>query len=123
MGIVAPNLPFWVFLWLVAREFCERGVYKGTMAKIPKVRKGIEHSLRRTLEGMQKSSDKGLEYLASFWQDFKDEQPHLAKLVVREMNAFKSNKAAAAFAHGVWITYAALQSQEEADELNENWGD
>ena len=70
---------------------------------------------------MQNSPDKGMKYLESFWARFKKDQPHLAKLVVREMNSFKSDKSAAAFAHGVWITYAALQSQEEADELNENW--
>ena len=100
-----------------------KGVYKSTMSKIPEVRKGIEHSIRRTLEGMQKSDDKGLKYLESFWARFKKDQPYLAKLVVREMNSFKNNKSAAAFAHGVWITIAALQSQEEADEMNENWGD
>ena len=92
------------------------------VCKIPEVRKGIEHSIRRTLEGMQKSPDRGMDYLESFWARFKKDQPQLAKLVIREMNSFKNNKSASAFAHGVWVTYAALQSQEEADEMNEDWG-
>ena len=71
---------------------------------------------------MKRADDAGLSYLGTFWETFKEDQPHLAKLVLREMNSFKNNKAAAAFAHGVWLTYAALQSQEEADEMNEDWG-
>ena len=38
------------------------------------------------------------------------------------MNGFKAQKIMAAFAHGVWMTYAALKSQEEADEMNRDWG-
>ena len=92
------------------------------MNKIPKVQKGIEHSLRKTLTEMRKGEDQGLAYLQAFWKSFKEEQPVLAKLVVKEMNHFKSQKLMAAFAHGVWMTYAALQSQDEADEMNRDWG-
>ena len=96
------------------------------MSNIPKVRKGIEQSIRKTLENMGAAKGKGKEegviYIESFWAKFKKDQPYLSKLVLREMMSFKSDKVAAAFAHGVWVTYAALQSQEEADDMNENWG-
>ena len=95
------------------------------MSNIPKVRKGIEQSIRKTLEslhGTEEDKDKGIKYIESFWTRFKKDQPYLSKLVLREMMSFKSDKVAAAFAHGVWVTYAALQSQEEADDMNENWG-
>ena len=79
------------------------------MGKIPKVQKGIEHSLRRTLESMKRADDAGLSYLGTFWETFKEDQPHLAKLVLREMNSFKNNKAAAAFAHGLLMQHSSLK--------------
>jgi len=99
-----------------------KGVYKSTMSKIPNVQKGIEHSLLKTVKSVREGQDEGLEYLAAFWKDFKEDQPNLSKLVLAEMNRFKNQKIMAAFAHGVWMVYAALQSQEEADEMNEDWG-
>jgi pheromone shutdown protein TraB len=98
------------------------GVFKGTMSKIPIIKKGLEHSLRRAVMEMRKGDNKSVEYLTAFWKSFKEEQPHLSKLVIKEMNHFKSQKVMAAFAHGVWMTYAALKSQEEADEMNRDWG-
>ena len=98
------------------------GVYKSTMSKIPKVQKGLDASLLKIVEEVRKADVEGLEYLHSFWEQFKKDQPHLHKLIVEEMNQFKSQKIMAAFAHGVWMTYAALKSQEEADEMNRDWG-
>ena len=71
---------------------------------------------------MSDSKDKGLKELGSFWSKFKKDQPHLVKIIVREMKAFKTEKQKAAFAHGVWMMYTALKSQEEADEMNRDWG-
>ena len=92
------------------------------MSKIPTVKKEIYYSLRKTVQSMSGSKDKGLRELAKFWGKFKKDQPNLAKIIVKEMKAFKTEKQKAAFAHGVWMTYTALKSQEEADEMNENWG-
>jgi len=128
--------------WVIAREFGPSGwytqegrqvgtrkpkketggVYKGTMSKIPNVQKGIEAPLLKTVASVRQGDDEGLEYLAAFWKEFKEDQPTLSKIVLKEMNKFKNQKIMAAFAHGVWMTYAALQSQEEADEMNEEWG-
>ena len=69
-----------------------------------------------------KDKDVGIKYIESFWTRFKKDQPYLSKLVLQEMMSFKSDKVAAAFAHGVWMTYAALKSQEEAAEMNRDWG-
>ena len=71
---------------------------------------------------MSRSKDGGLLELGKFWALFKKEQPNLIKIMVKEMKGFKSEKLKAAFAHGVWMTYMALKSQEEADDMNENWG-
>jgi len=98
------------------------GVWKGTMSKIPKVKRGIQHSFDKKVKDIKGDGLKGLEDLTEFWSSFKKEQPYLAKIVIREMKSFKSQKIQAAFAHGVWITYAALKSQEEADEMNRDWG-
>ena len=49
-------------------------------------------------------------------------EPNQFNQIPNEMNQFKSQKIMAAFAHGVWMTYAALQSQEEADQMNSDWG-
>ena len=140
MGLSHPFPLLRVKKWLKAREFFARGwytqawgwytqvekrnggVYKCTMSKIPKVKKGIEHSLSKTVQDMKKGPDKGLIHLGAFWTAFRKDQPYLAKLIIREMKQFKSQKLMSAFAHGVWMTYAALQSQEEADEMNDDWG-
>ena len=93
------------------------------MSKIPIVKKEIMYSLSKTLKGLKKPTDDELSYLEKFWSDFKIDQPDLSKLIISEMGAFSSSKAAmAAYAHGVWLCYAALKSQEEADEMNEDWG-
>jgi hypothetical protein len=99
-----------------------RGVLKCTMSKIPKVQKGIDASLLKTVEEVRRGDIEGLAYLAKFWEEFKEDQPHLHNLIIKEMNQFESKKIMAAFAHGVWMAYAALQSQEEADEMNQDWG-
>ena len=92
------------------------------MSKIPVVKKEIYYSLKKTVQEMSRKPDGGMVELGKFWADFKKEQPHLVKIVVREMKGFKTEKLKAAFAHGVWIAYVALKSQEEADEMNEDWG-
>lgn len=92
------------------------------MSKIPIVQQGIQHSFDKKMKEIKADGLRGLEDLTEFWSSFKKEQPYLAKIVIREMNGFKSQKIMAAFAHGVWMAYAALKSQEEADEMNRDWG-
>ena len=89
---------------------------------IPNVQKGIDASLLKTVDKVREGDVEGLEYLHAFWEQFKKDQPHLHKLIIKEMNKFKSQKIMAAFAHGAWMLYAALKSQEEADEMNRDWG-
>lgn len=91
------------------------------MSKIPIVKKGISSSLTRDIESNRKNA-KSTSYLVSFWVQFKTDQPVLAKIVAKELDAFKTPEETAAFAHGVWILYATLKSQEEADEMNRDWG-
>ena len=91
------------------------------MSKIPIVKKGIRYSLSKDIESSKKEKESG-NYLVSFWLQFKKEQPALAKIVAKEIETFKTAKETAAFAHGVWIVYATLKSQEEADEMNKDWG-
>ena len=123
-----------VLLWLIAREFKSTvgkncgalewyyGVYI-VMSKIPIVKSEIGYSLYRTIKGIKKPTNEQVTYLEDFWAEFKQVQPELAKLIVKEMGAFAPNKKEmAAYAHGVWLCYAALKSQEEADEMNETWG-
>lgn len=92
------------------------------MSKIPVVQEEIKYSIFRTIEGFKKREKGKKEYLEEFWKDFKTTQPHLARIVLKEMEAFDSVDKMGAFAHGVWLIYAALQSQEEADEMNSMWG-
>lgn len=90
------------------------------MSRIPQVRKEIKYSLYKTVIGL-KGEDRAV-HLKSFWKEFKLEQPELADILSKEMEAFKSVTEMGAFAHGAWLVYAALKSQQEADEMNENWG-
>jgi hypothetical protein len=121
-------------VWLLAREFKSTvgkdcgaleqfyGVYI-IMSKLPIVKSEIGYSLYRTIKGIKEPTDEQVTYLEEFWAEFKKDQPELAKLIIKEMGAFSPNKKAmAAYAHGVWLCYAALKSQQEADEMNENWG-
>ena len=91
------------------------------MSKIPIVKKGIRYSLSKDIQSSKKD-EKSSNYLISFWLQFKTEQPALARIIGKEIETFKTAKETAAFAHGVWLIYATLKSQEEADEMNKDWG-
>lgn len=93
------------------------------MSKLPIVKSDIMYSLYKTIKGIKSPSLEGLSYLEDFWHEFKRDQPDLAEMIIKEMGAFSpSKKEMAAYAHGVWLCYAALKSQLEADEMNEEWG-
>ena len=91
------------------------------MSRLPKVAEEIKYSLYRTIKDMATDKKKSA-YLKSFWSGFKKDQPELAVIVRDEMENFKNAHEIGAFAHGVWLIYAALESQLEADEMNEEWG-
>ena len=91
------------------------------MSRLPKVAKEIKYSLYRTIKDMATDKKKSA-YLKGFWSGFKKDQPELAVIVRDEMENFKNAHEMGAFAHGVWLIYAALESQLEADEMNEEWG-
>ena len=99
------------------------GVYI-VMSKLPIVKSAIRYSLYRTIKEINSPDlSVGLSYLEDFWTEFKKDQPELAEIIIKEMGAFAPNKKEmAAYAHGVWLCYAALKSQLEADEMNEDWG-
>ena len=91
------------------------------MNRLPKVAEEIKYSLYRTIKDMATDKKKSA-YLKGFWSGFKKDQPELAVIVRDEMENFKNAHEMGAFAHGVWLIYAALESQLEADEMNEEWG-
>ena len=91
------------------------------MSRLPKVAEEIKYSLYRTIKDMTTDKKKSA-YLKGFWSEFKKDQPELANIVRDEMENFKNAHEMGAFAHGVWLVYAALESQLEADEMNEEWG-
>tara|TARA_R110000744_G_scaffold1739_1_gene6266 strand:- start:2729 stop:3007 length:279 start_codon:yes stop_codon:yes gene_type:complete len=91
------------------------------MTKLPHVRKEVSYSLYRHIDSLEEFSEKSA-YLSEFWQEFKKEQPELHTIVIKELTSFKNKEQMGAFAHGVWLLWAALKSQQEADEMNENWG-
>ena len=91
------------------------------MSRLPKVAEEIKYSLYRTIKDMATDKTKSA-YLKGFWSGFKKDQPELAVIVRDEMENFKNAHEMGAFAHGVWLIYAALESQLEADEMNEEWG-
>jgi hypothetical protein len=91
------------------------------MSRLPKVAEEIKYSLYRTIKDMATDKKKSA-YLKGFWSGFKKDQPELAVIVRDEMENFKNAHEMGAFAHGVWLIYAALESQLEADEMNEEWG-
>ena len=91
------------------------------MNRLPKVAEEIKYSLYRTIKDMATDKKKSA-YLKGFWSGFKKDQPGLAVIVRDEMENFKNAHEMGAFAHGVWLIYAALESQLEADEMNEEWG-
>ena len=91
------------------------------MSRLPKVAEEIKYSLYRTIKDMATDKKKSA-YLKGFWSGFKKDQPELAVIVRDEMENFKNAHVMGAFAHGVWLIYAALESQLEADEMNEEWG-
>ena len=88
--------------------------------KLPTVEDGIMQSL---MQSYKEHGDGSFSYLKEFWRDIKENQPVLADIIVHEMRAFKDNKLAGAFTHGVFLTYALLKSQAEVDELREMWED
>ena len=91
------------------------------MSRLPKVAEEIKYSLYRTIKDMATDKKKSA-YLKGFWSGFKKDQPELAVIVRDEMENFKNAHEMGAFAHGVWLIYAALETQLEADEMNEEWG-
>ena len=91
------------------------------MSRLPKVAEEIKYSLYRTIKDMATDKKKSA-YLKGFWSGFKKDKPELAVIVRDEMENFKNAHEMGAFAHGVWLIYAALESQLEADEMNEEWG-
>ena len=91
------------------------------MSRLPKVAEEIKYSLYRTIKDMATDKKKSA-YLKGFWSGFKKDQPELAVIVRDEMENFKNAHEMGAFAHGVWLIYAALESLLEADEMNEEWG-
>ena len=91
------------------------------MTKMPQVRKEVAYSIYKTIDGLGELEEKS-EYLSGFWNKFKEEQPDLHAIVTKELLAFEERGQMGAFAHGVWLVWAALKSQQEADEMNENWG-
>ena len=90
------------------------------MTRMPQVRREVAHSIYRTIDGLEELEDKS-EYLNDFWNKFKKEQPDLHTIITKEMLAFEERGQMGAFAHRVWIVWAALKSQQEADEMNESW--
>jgi hypothetical protein len=91
------------------------------MNQLPKVRKEIKFSIFKAIEDMD-DDERKLIYLQEFWKEFRKDQPELAQILAKELEAFKHPLEMSAFAHGVWLVYAALRSQLEADEMNEDWG-
>ncbi len=89
------------------------------MSRLPRVAKEIKYSIYKTLADMEKDSKE--KYLKAFWKSFKEKQPELANIVRHEMEHFTNAHEMGAFAHGIWVIYAALESQLEADEMNEEW--
>lgn len=93
------------------------------MSKIPLVKIDILHSINRSLEEMSKDKDMKEEYLTDFWEGLSQDQPALTEMILKEITSFKKKGEMSAFAHGCWLVYKVLQSQQEADELNSTWGD
>ena len=91
------------------------------MSRLPKVAEEIKYSLYRTIKDMATDKKKSA-YLKGFWSGFKKDQPELAVIVRDDMENFKNAHEMGAFALGVWLIYAALESQLEADEMNEECG-
>jgi len=92
------------------------------MNKLPYVQKDIKYSIYRSVKEMNESPEGKPTYLKKFWAEFKEEQPHLAAIIINEIEAFHTAEQMGAFAHGVWLCWAALKSQAEADEMNRDWG-
>ena len=88
--------------------------------KLPVVEDGIMQSLMQSYKGSEGGT---YEYLKAFWRELKESQPVLAKIIVKEMGAFKDPNLAGAFSRGGFIAYALLKSQLEANELKEMWED
>lgn len=91
------------------------------MTRMPQVRREIAYSMYRSIDSLDAMEDKS-EYLNGFWKEFKKEQPELHAIVLKELTSFKSKEQMGAFAHGIWLLWSALKSQQEADEMNESWG-
>ncbi len=91
------------------------------MTRMPQVRKEVGYSIYRTIDALGELEEKS-KYLSGFWSDFKKEQPDLHAIITKELLSFEKQDQMGAFAHGVWIVWAALKSQQEADEMNESWG-
>jgi hypothetical protein len=51
------------------------------------------------------------------------DQPALTEIILKEITSFKNTGEMGAFAHGCWLVYRALESQQQADEFNEVWGE
>jgi|TARA_R110000751_G_scaffold137472_2_gene240891 hypothetical protein len=91
------------------------------MTKMPEVRKEVAYSIYKTIDGLEGLEEKS-KYLSDFWNKFRKEQPELHTIITKELMGFEEKDQMGAFAHGVWLVWAALKSQQEADEMNENWG-
>jgi hypothetical protein len=85
------------------------------MSKIPKVKMDILYSINKGLEDMEKDKDLKEAYLATFWEGL--------VIILKEITSFKNTGEMGAFAHGCWLVYRALESQQQADEFNEVWGE
>ena len=90
------------------------------MKRLPYVKKEVGESMKQNLKS--RSMKDRFTYIARFWLRLKDEQPELSKIILHEMNAINEKELQTGFAHGVSFLYMLLESQLEADELNETWG-
>lgn len=92
------------------------------MSTIPIVKREIIHSINKGVEDMEKDKMLKEAYLARFWEGLALGQPALTDMILKEITHFKKSGEMGAFAHGCWLVYRALESQQQADEFNEVWG-
>ena len=92
------------------------------MSELPIVTKEVVDVITHDIE--RQYADAGtLNHLIDFWRDFKEDQPALAALLLKEIKEARGATQKGYIAHGAWMVYKALKVQSEADEMNELWGE
>jgi len=81
---------------------------------IPKIKQGVISSVNES------SKDKG--FIKDGWKQMMEQDPYLFSCLTETCDRMKDRKMKEGFLRGSWLVWALYNSQDEADQMNKEWG-